>query len=664
MIFKYYKNLVILSIFVITITSCGKKAEEKPQAIEKSKDLISFQSREIDLKPYFEGFPYTDINPMYKAGKIFYYKLDSTTQLMETELKENANLTNGKIISDIDFSKRNVFGFKFNNTDKHLYWHGDEKNDEVLNLYKLNTETKQVTKLTNVPYIFGWSWDSTKTKAVYIARLGDIDKRLSELRLLDLTTGKETKINQDNKNYRYTWASPSWQPNGNGIATGVLKGTDRTYANVAYIDFKTKKIEVITDASKSRSFPEILGDWLNNEEFAYTSNENGFNNIFAYNINTKSNRQITNYKIDIKDAEVIEIGGQKRIFAIVASPIESTIYLIDPTNGAEIIKQNVSENLTISDIKENKILVTTNSAINKFRIDEITITTDKFEFKNYIGLPKELSDQIINATLERVEFPTFDIDPNTGKTRMLHGFLYKPKNPLPKDKQLVMIQSFYGGNNVFNNREHILAEAGVYVFSPSPRGCAGFGKEFYALNDKDLGGNEIIDIIYAGQFISKKLGIPPQRIGVFGGSHGGYASMRVLTFPGEINGVKASFDWGFGISHAGFSDIIHFYNHCNIPDWVTLEAGDPKTEAVKLNDRSPLYHADKLKGKLLLTHGTNDNRVPIEGSRFMADSLKKYNKPYKLVEFEGGGHGITGLGNNIRNYKEWFEFLNTVYETK
>ena len=133
--------------------------------------------------------------------------------------------------------------------------------------------------------------------------------------------------------------------------------------------------------------------------------------------------------------------------------------------------------------------------------------------------------------------------------------------------------------------------------------------------------------------------------------------MRLLTFPGEINGVQADFDWGFGISHAGFSDIAHFYEHCNIPDWVTLEAGDPATEGEKLRDRSPLYHADKAKGVLLMTHGTNDSRVPIEGSRQMADSLAKYNKEYELIEFEGQGHGIKGLENNVRNYNVWFRFL-------
>ena len=63
------------------------------------------------------------------------------------------------------------------------------------------------------------------------------------------------------------------------------------------------------------------------------------------------------------------------------------------------------------------------------------------------------------------------------------------------DQQMVMIHSFYGGWNLYNSHTQILAEAGIYVLSPSPRGSSGFGHEFKSLNDKDLGGNEIIDII-------------------------------------------------------------------------------------------------------------------------------------------------------------------------
>jgi dipeptidyl aminopeptidase/acylaminoacyl peptidase len=324
------------------------------------------------------------------------------------------------------------------------------------------------------------------------------------------------------------------------------------------------------------------------------------------------------------------------------------------------MRKTIDLNISTLDTEGNRLLVSATSGTSKFQIDEITVTGKGLKYKTRVDVPKDLKKKILHAKQERLEFPTFDVDENTGKTRMLHAFLYVPDKPLPKDQAIVMIQSFYGGGNYYSTRTQILAEAGIYVLSPSPRGSSGFGREFSALNDKDLGGNEIVDIIYAAKYISERLGIPPERVGCYGGSHGGYATMRLLTFPGDINGLKADFDWGFGISHAGFSDIIQFYEFCNIPDWVTLEAGDPATERDKLNDRSPIYHADKGRGKLLLTHGTNDSRVPIEGSRAMAAALRKYGKDVTLIEFEGQGHGIKGLANNVRNYNVWFQFLESL----
>jgi len=97
-----------------------------------------------------------------------------------------------------------------------------------------------------------------------------------------------------------------------------------------------------------------------------------------------------------------------------------------------------------------------------------------------VDVPKALKEKIYNATPERITYPTFDVDPNTGKTRELHAYLYKPKKPLPPKDQIVMIQSFYGGGNNFSTRYQILADAGIYVLSPSPRGSSGFGKEFAA----------------------------------------------------------------------------------------------------------------------------------------------------------------------------------------
>jgi dipeptidyl aminopeptidase/acylaminoacyl peptidase len=133
--------------------------------------------------------------------------------------------------------------------------------------------------------------------------------------------------------------------------------------------------------------------------------------------------------------------------------------------------------------------------------------------------------------------------------------------------------------------------------------------------------------------------------------------MRCLTFPPETNGRGASFPFGFGWSHAGFSDILAFYDSCNIPDWVVKEAGDPASEEEKLRDRSPLTHVDRLAAPLLLTHGSNDWRVPVTESRRFAARAKELGKPVTFVEFDGQGHGIRGLRNQVRYYQTVLSFL-------
>ena len=129
-----------------------------------------------------------------------------------------------------------------------------------------------------------------------------------------------------------------------------------------------------------------------------------------------------------------------------------------------------------------------------------------------------------------------------------------------------MVESFYGGENQYSTEIQMYNKAGIYVLSPAPRGSDGFGYQFAAMNDGDLGGNEIIDIIKCAQYVSDKLGIPAQRVGCFGMSHGGYATMRLMTFPGEVNGHQARFPFGFGVETAGFCDILYQQEHTNIPD--------------------------------------------------------------------------------------------------
>ena len=244
------------------------------------------------------------------------------------------------------------------------------------------------------------------------------------------------------------------------------------------------------------------------------------------------------------------------------------------------------------------------------------------------------------------------------KIEKIYGYLDTPKRPLPKADRLALVKSFYGGANQFDPDIQLLCAAGIYVFSPSPRGVADISAAFEKLNDRDMGGYEVVDVMYGGKYVSELLGIPPSRIGVFGHSHGGYEVMRELTFPGKVGQVAFQFDGGFGISGAGFSSIEGQSEKSNIREWITKEAGSERNQ---WKDRSPINHADKLRGRLLLIHGTNDKRVPFAESKALDDKLVELGKrdQVQLLALQEGGHVPISTDELIAQYQAWFSFLNS-----
>ena len=387
----------------------------------------------------------------------------------------------------------------------------------------------------------------------------------------------------------------------------------------------------------------------------FTSDQTGFANIYSYNRKTGKTTQITDYKTDLT-VKWIEADGKKLLAAVSTSPEGSVVRILTP-EGEELASELYPATLSFQTATGNKTYFTAGATDILFQIWEVSYEGGELKQRVVVDLPEQTKKTMIASHAQKLSIPTFDIDPATGKTRMLHAYLMVPENPLPADQARLMVMSFYGGENAYDVEHQIFTAAGMYVLSASPRGSSGFGRDFAALNDHDLGGNETIDMIYCARYVSEMLGIPPERVGCFGMSHGGYETMRLMTFPGEVNGFKASFPFGFGVAVAGFSDIIYEHYHSNIPDWDYLEAGDPVTERDKLMDRSPISHVDKISGPLLLIHGDHDDRVDIGGSQMLYDALKEAGKPVEFLIMEGQGHGYKGIDNQMRYYSTILDFI-------
>jgi dipeptidyl aminopeptidase/acylaminoacyl peptidase len=659
--------LITVSIFVLA-TACAESELVDESGVEYT---VNFLGRDIDLEPYLQEFPYGGWNADFEAGLLFYRSVTPEgTWLMAQELEVGVGVVDpeaGRRITDVDLSTRNLWGMKYDSIRGGMIVQADERNDEVMNLYRLSLDNGALEKLTDVPYIYGWSFSKDGSRIGYIARYGDTEPYRSCLTLLDLATGVSTEVLcEEGAKHRLVWTAVNFRPDDSGVVVRLNREGRRRQGALAYVDLKSPEFDLLLpDGVERQSLGSYEKGWLDEDRFVYVSDETGFSNLYVYDLSSRTSRPLTAVEENAWFT-LLDVDGGRLILQVLDRPHENVLQVLDLESGALLGELTLDSNLGVIGFDDrDQFVVSQMSASSPFQGNELKIVLEDgeatFAFAPKVRLPAAYLEAIQQCDVERVEYPTFDIDPATGEPRMLHAFLFTPKDERPnREARLAVITSFYGGGNSFSTGTQIYCEAGIAWLSPAVRGSFGFGKAFSALNDRDLGGDEIIDLFYGARFLEEKLGLEPKQIGVAGGSHGGYATMRALTFPPETNGRNESYALGFGMSHAGFSSIVSFYDATNIPDWIILEAGDPETEREKLLDRSPITHIDRLDSPILLTHGSNDNRVGVTESRAFVEAARSLEKPVTYVEFEGQGHGISGLENQVNYYQTRFDFLENV----
>ena len=171
----------------------------------------------------------------------------------------------------------------------------------------------------------------------------------------------------------------------------------------------------------------------------------------------------------------------------------------------------------------------------------------------------------------------------------------------------------------------------------------------------DLGGDEILDVIWAARYVRDTLNIPEHKIGISGGSHGGYATLRAITMPEKFKGFDTRFNFGAAICAAGFADLVDFYKTSNIPDWLVQMLG--KYDEKKYLERSPISYFDNLSCPLLALHGTNDARVSPSSMEGFIEKLKQSDKEYEIFISEGQGHHTNNKELRIIEIQKRLDFL-------
>jgi dipeptidyl aminopeptidase/acylaminoacyl peptidase len=227
----------------------------------------------------------------------------------------------------------------------------------------------------------------------------------------------------------------------------------------------------------------------------------------------------------------------------------------------------------------------------------------------------------------------------------LSGWLYRPRagqGPGP------LVLSFHGGPESqerpgFRADYQALLAQGIAVFAPNVRGSSGFGKRFVNLDNGALRFDGVRDIKACIDHVVSTGVAHPRRIGIMGGSYGGYMVMAGLTEYPELLAAGANL---FGI--VNFDT---FFKHTEA--WMAAvsksEYGDPDTQADLLRRLSPIHRLERVRAPTLVLHGANDTNVPVVEAEQVVDTLKKQGVPVEYVLFADEGHGWRKAPNRVRS---------------
>lgn len=255
-----------------------------------------------------------------------------------------------------------------------------------------------------------------------------------------------------------------------------------------------------------------------------------------------------------------------------------------------------------------------------------------------------------------------DMHPISYKSRdglTIHGYLTLPKNKKPEN--LPMIVNPHGGPWArdmwgFNKEVQLLANRGYAVLQMNFRSSTGYGKEFLDAGNKQWGLKIQDDITDGVQWAIDQGIANPDRIGIYGASFGGYATLAGITFTPDL--------YAAAVDYVGVSNIFTLLETIP-PYWETIRnnlykrVGHPVDDKDLLEAVSPVFHVDKIKTPLFVAQGANDPRVNQAESDQIVEALRARGIDVEYMLKENEGHGFMKEENRIEFYNAMVKFLDT-----
>ncbi len=537
-----------------------------------------------------------------------------------------------------------IFGVSWFPNDDRILYTADQGGNELNHLFvrELDGSTKDLTEGENLKAIFaGWLKDDSG----FFVLTNERDSKSFDVYQYSVNSYQREILFQNTDN----WSIDQLSPNGRWLT--LNKNTSNADSDIYIVDLnsKDKAPRLITDhqGDVRHSGYSFSAD---SKQFIYSTNEHGEYNQ-AWSINLQDDKKSVFYQANWDVAFVYFSNDGKYRVAGVNDDGQTKVDVAEVATGNSIQLPSLPE----GDLRG--INFSSDSKKMVFYINSDTSPSNLFSYE--IGTPSANrltntlnpdidENQLVSSEVKR--FKSFD-------GLEIPGILYKPKTASAENKvsALVWVHGGPGGQSRKGYRAAIqhLVNQGYAIYAVNNRGSSGYGKTFFHLDDKKHGEDDLQDIVYGKKYLQTLNWIDGDKIGIIGGSYGGYMTMAAMAFTDEFK---------VGIDIFGVTNWQRTLK--NIPPWWEAfkkslydEMGDPATDADRHYAISPLFHADKIKNPVLIVQGANDPRVLQVESDEMVAAIRKNGVYVDYVLFPDEGHGFRKKVNRITASEAYVKFL-------
>ncbi len=452
-------------------------------------------------------------------------------------------------------------------------------------------ESRRVVAGDGLYYPMDWSPDGRYLLVLQVHSNTNMD-----IHLLDVAAESSRLLTEHEEGSKYF--PIGWLEDGSGYY--LLTDEGREFSGLAFHDLMSGKRDLVHAPEWDIEVAAISADgrWL-----VWSENEDGYSRVYTQNLPARTEPEGIELPKGVLSTMTLSHSGDK-LGVLWAQPCYPT-------------------EIFIADLKTGAVNQITHSALGG----------------------------VVDADLtqpELIRYPTFD-------DRDIPAFLYRPDGVTGK---MPVVLSIHGGPEyqerptyAYSGLYQYLTSRGIAVLAPNIRGSTGFGKGYQKLIHRDWGGDELKDLDAAVKYLHGCDWVDQDRIGVYGGSYGGFATLSCISRLPDY--------WAAAVDLVGPSNLVTFAKAIP-PTWRRMVAsliGDPETEADFLMERSPITYVDQIRTPLFVIQGANDPRVVKAESDQIVERLRERGVEVRYDVYDDEGHGFTKRENELKAFGDIARFL-------